>query len=53
MELSFNSDKFIQLALETKDAIEQCHEEKKPMINLKQWFEKKAATLGIGEYFGY
>lgn len=53
MELSFNSGKFITLALETKDAIEQCHTEGKPMINLKRWFEKKAVKLGIGEYFGY
>ena len=49
LEVSLRSREFTQLALETKDAIEEADS----LETLKTWFKGTVGELGLNKYFGF
>ena len=49
LDLAIDSDKFINLALEAKDIMEQADS----IEVFRQWFKLKVEVLQIDKYFGY
>lgn len=49
LEIILRSREFTQLALETKDAIEEAES----LETLKAWFRGTVGELGLSKYFGF
>jgi hypothetical protein len=49
LEIFLRSREFTQLALETKDAIEEADS----LETLKAWFKGTVGELGLDKYFGF
>lgn len=49
LEIALRSREFTQLALETKDAIEEADS----LETLKTWFNGTVNELGLDKYFGF
>jgi hypothetical protein len=49
LEIALRGREFTQLALETKDAIEEADS----LETLKKWFKGTVNELGLDEYFGF
>jgi hypothetical protein len=49
LEIALRSREFTQLALETKDAIEEADS----LETLKAWFRGTVGELGLNKYFGF